>query len=159
MNRPKWRAFVALMAIMVLAAMCARAAEAEVAFAAESLQGTYAYVNTAGDVASFGLITFDGAGKLTAAIKVNGPDESGGRRINALTATGTYTVDAAGMGVATIQFKGVGVEQQGIYDFVITEVAKEKKGRHALATAVFAAQQTGGLHGQLVAPVWTRRSD
>jgi len=47
------------------------------------------------------------------------------------------------MGVATIRFTGVGVQAEGTFDFVITEVAKEKKGAHALATAVFARNRPG----------------
>ena len=46
-------------------------------FTTASLQGTYAYVNNTVNVGSLGLITFDGAGELTAEIKVSLPDETG----------------------------------------------------------------------------------
>jgi hypothetical protein len=144
---------------LALTVVAVQSAHAAASFTSESLHGTYAYTNNNDDVASFGLITFDGKDALTAAIKVNGPDTPDSRRIISLTGTGTYTVDTAGTGTATIAFKGEGVEGESIFDFVITAVAERPKGDRALATEVFAVQQTGGLHGQLVTPVWTRRGD
>jgi hypothetical protein len=54
--------------------------QAQGPFTAASLQGTYAYVNNTANVASLGLLTFDGAGALTAEIQVNLPDETGAGR-------------------------------------------------------------------------------
>ena len=143
---------------VALGLVLARPAQAQPLFSVASLQGTYTYVNSGDEVASFGLITFDGAGKLTVAIKVNGPGTAEARKLTSLTGTGTYTVDAIGMGVAKIQFEGTGEERNGTFDFVITDVDLPKNGP-ALATEVFAVQQVGGLHGQLVTPVWKRRAD
>jgi hypothetical protein len=54
--------------------------QAQETFTTASLQGTYTYVNNTANVGSLGLITFDGAGELTAEIKVNLPDETGAGR-------------------------------------------------------------------------------
>jgi hypothetical protein len=43
------------------------------------------------------------------------------------------------------------------YDFVIN--AATRKGTILIATQVFAADRSGGLAGQLVAPTWSRVSD
>jgi len=76
-----------------------------------------------------------------------------------VVATGTYTVNPDGTGVATFAFKfadgnPIGTEE---FDFVIS--AATKNGRNLLATQVFAADRSGGLAGQLVAPTWSRVSD
>src|SRR5262249_32841191 len=77
--------------------LLAQSTQAERTFTTASLQGTYSYVNHNDDVASFGLIIFDGLGKLTVTIKVNaGTPET--RKITTLTGTGTCNVDAAGTG-------------------------------------------------------------
>lgn len=138
--------------------LLAQSTQAERTFTTASLQGTYSYVNHNDDVASFGLIIFDGLGKLTVTIKVNaGTPET--RKITTLTGTGTCNVDAAGTGTATIKFKGADVEREGTFDFVITETAPKAAAVPALAREVFAVQQVGGLHGQLVTPLWKRRAD
>jgi hypothetical protein len=130
-------------------------------FTTASLQGTYAYVNNTADVASFGLITFDGSGALTLTLKVNRPDPSvsGGRTVVDLSGAGTYTVEAPGTGAATLTLKNAAGDVIGTYtfDFVIVQITK--KGEDNLATEVFAAAQRGGIKGQLIAPTWTRRSD
>lgn len=139
--------------------LLAQSTQAERTFTTASLQGTYSYVNNNDDVASFGLIIFDGLGKLTVTIKANGPGTPETRKITTLTGTGTYNVDAAGTGTATIKFKGADVEREGTFDFVITETAPKAAAVPALAREVFAVQQVGGLHGQLVTPLWKRRAD
>jgi hypothetical protein len=128
--------------------------QAQELFTTASLHGTYAYVNNTANVGSVGLITFDGAGDLTAEIKVNLPDEMGGRTVVPTSGPGTYTVDAAGTGVATIAFT-VGA---ATYDLVITAVAEKGHGDQ-LATEVFAVARAGGLAGQLIAPTWKRIAD
>jgi hypothetical protein len=129
--------------------------QAQETFTTASLQGTYAYVNNTADVGSLGLITFDGEGALTTDIKVNLSDGMGGRTVVATSGPGTYTVDAAGTGVATIEFS----TGTTTYDFVITRVAGKGQGDRGLATEVFAVARTGGLAGQLIAPTWKRISD
>ena len=118
-------------------------------------------LNNTADVASFGLITFDGSGALTMVIKVNRPDPSasGGRTVLDLNGAGTYVVEAAGTGTATLTLKNPAGEVIGTftYDSVIVQSAKNGKANHA--TEVFTAAQTGGVKGQLIAPTWTRRSD
>ena len=132
-------------------------------FTVASLQGRYAYVNNTEGVASFGPMSFDGRGGVTLSETVNlpcaNPGQSCARTIADIIATGTYTVNSDGTGVATFAFKfadgtNIGTEK---YDFVIT--AATRNGRKLLATQVFAADQSGGLAGQLVAPTWTRIAD
>ena len=100
---------------------------------------------------------------FTLADKVNLPCASPGpscnRAIVDIVGVGTYTVDPDGTGVATFAFKNadgtnIGTED---YDFVIT--AATRNGRKLLATQVFAADRSGGLARQLVAPTWSRVSD
>ena len=154
---------LAPLALVVAAMLCAIDAVAQVTYGLDSLRGTYSYVNIAENVASFGLINFDGKGKLTASIKVNRPVQTGGRTIVTLSETGTYTVDPDGQGVATIQFPGV--PEPAVYDFLITQTAPpasnhpRAKPHRALATEVFSVNRSGGLNGQVVAPTWTRRTD
>ena len=124
-------------------------------FTTASLHGTYAYVNNTADVGSLGLIIFDGKGALTTDIKVNLSDGMGGRTVVPDSGPGTYTVDAAGTGVATIEFSTGATT----YDFVITRVARKGQDDRGLATEVFAVARTGGLAGQLIAPTWKRLSD
>ena len=141
---------------LCLLSLCApHPVQAQVTFTTASLHGTYAYVNNTGDVGSLGLIMFDGKGTLTADIKVNLSDGMGGRTIVPDSGPGTYTVDAAGTGVATIEFN----TGTTTYDFVITRVAGKDQGDRGLATEVFAVARTGGLAGQLIAPTWKRISD
>ena len=132
-------------------------------FTVASLHGRYAYVNNTEGVASFGPMNFDGSGGVTLSETVNlpcaNPAQSCDRTIDNITATGTYTVNSDGTGVATFAFKftdgtPIGTED---YDFIIN--AATKKGPNLLATQVFAADRTGGLAGQLVAPTWSRVSD
>ena len=151
--------------LLILGILAAQSVQADGTFTAASFQGTYSYVNNSANVASLGLITFDGRGQLTVAITVNLPDNTGGRTVTALTGTGTYTVEEAGTGTAIIQFEGV---PETTYDFVITQTKKLKKvdphpfkGKEdlLLATEVFAVSRSGGLNGQLVTPTWTKRLD
>ena len=155
---------LARIATASVAAIVSAIALAQVTYDLSSLRGTYSYVNIAENVASFGLIHFDGKGKLTASIKVNRPLATGGRTITTLSESGMYTVAPDGQGVATIQFRGV--PEPAVYDFLITQTAppgspqvKKGKSRSALATEVFSVNRSGGLNGQVVAPTWTRRAD
>jgi hypothetical protein len=108
-------------------------------------------------------MSFNGRGDVTLSETVNLPCVTPGltcdRTIEDIVATGTYTVKPDGTGVATFAFKfangtTIGIEK---YDFVIN--AATKQGRNLLATQVFAADRSGGLNGQLVAPTWSRVSD
>ena len=138
-----------------------RISDADGAFTIASLQGSYAYVNNNSGVASFGPMIFDGKGGLTLKETVNlpcsglSPALGCDRGIRDLTGSGTYTVNPDGTGVATIAFKDSNGSDVGThkFDFVISETTK--KGRTLLATQVFAADESGGLAGQLVAPTWT----
>src|SRR5215469_13409397 len=132
-------------------------------FTVASLRGRYAYVNNTEGVASFGPMSFNGRGSVTLSETVNlpcaNPGQSCARTIADIIATGIYTVNADGTGVATFAFTyadgtPIGTEE---YDFVINGATK--KGTNLLATQVFAADRTGGLAGQLVAPTWSRVSD
>lgn len=143
--------------LFVLSLFAARSAQADNTFTNASLKGTYAYVNNTENIASLGLIIFDGEGGVTATIKVNLPCSSpaSGCPRNIVPATansGTYKVNSDGTGIATIEFNTGTIT----YDFVISKTT-EKEGI-LLATRVFAAGQTGGLAGQLTAPTWILRS-
>src|SRR5262249_37618568 len=150
----------ALAGVLVVLSLCAAPlamAEEHETFTNASLDGSYAYVNNTGGVASFGPILFDGQGGLTLTEIVNLPCDTDTptfdcpRTIVNLTGDGTYTVNPDGTGVAVITFQNNGtVITTGTFDFVISETIK-KRGQ-LLATKVFAAEQAGGLAGQLVAP-------
>ena len=133
------------------------------AFTVSSLQGSYAYVNNTEGVASFGPMSFDGRGHVTLSETINlpcaNPGQTCDRTIANVIATGTYKVNSDGTGIATFAFKfadgtPIGTEE---YDFVITGAARRLE--RLLATQVFAADRSGGLAGQLVAPTWSRVSD
>jgi hypothetical protein len=132
-------------------------------FTIASLQGRYAYVNNNGGVASFGPMIFDGQGGLTLKDKANlpcsDPSPSCARVIVDLTGDGTYTVNPDGTGAATITFtfSDDTVFSTDTFDLMISGTTKQEET--LLATQVFAADQAGGLAGQLVAPTWTRISD
>ena len=148
-----------------LSFFAAQGVQAAGTFSTASLRGPYSYVNNAANVASCGLITFDGEGKLTVAITVNLPDNSGGRIVTPLVGTGTYTVAEDGTGTALIQFEGIA---ETLYDFVIVKGEKPKrsdpppfKARASFLRAieVFAVSRSVGLNGQLVTPTWTKQVD
>ncbi|MEE8352020.1 MAG: hypothetical protein V3R37_07530 [Rhodospirillales bacterium] len=130
----------------------AHAVQAGGSFGNSSLKGTYTYTNNTDGIGGAGLITFDGNGKVDLAIKVNVPKKNGGRKIVSLSGSGNYSVDTSGAGLVTIKTKGAdGKEIKLAYDFIIT------KAVGALANEVFAILQSGGVQGQLVAPMWKRR--
>jgi hypothetical protein len=114
------------------------------------LSGAYAYRNVAGQVASFGVIRFDGEGKVSMTLRINVPGYNGSQQRQTLAATGlgSYQVGPDGIGTANVEFSGISVKG-GIYDFVATRIV----GRRA--TEVFAVLRHGGVKGQLVDPVWT----
>ena len=142
-------------------ALCVFASQPAMAdgFANGSLRGNYAYVNNTEGLASFGPIIFDGNGGLTLQIVTNGkcPTPAPGcpRAIGGFDVSGNYEVKPDGTGVATIDFPPP--TGPVTYDFVIV---KAKRGPSPpLAIEVFAAGESGGLAGQLIAPTWTRRVD
>src|SRR5215471_1459237 len=157
---------IALTGVLFVLGLCAlqfARAEENRTFTLESLQGSYAYVNNTGGVASFGPMLFDGQGGVTLKDKVNlpcaSPDVGCSRSMADLTGEGTYTVNPDGTGVATITFTESSgtIRNPDVFDFMIAETTKQ--GKTLLATQVFAADRSGGLAGQLVAPAWTRISD
>ncbi len=129
----------------------------DTSFTNASLKGSYVYINSSGNVGSFGPITFDGSGKVKAALEISLPCTTPGqnctRNIVNSTGTGTYSVRPDGTGVASINLSTGAVT----YRFIISK-AEEENGR-VVATQVFAVLQNGGLAGQLVTPTWMRRSD
>jgi len=97
-------------------------------------------------------MSFDGKGRVTLAFKVNLPCAKPGpsckRTIADVTGVGTYTVASDGTGAATFTLKAAGkIIGREKYDFVITGATAE--GAILLATQLFAADETGGLAGQL----------
>ena len=144
--------------LFVLILLSVHSAQAQKTYNTSNVQGTYAYVNVTGNVGGAGLITFDGNGKVAMAIKVNVPSGKGGRKVVPVKGSGTYTVEASGIGVATIKFKGAGGKVRILnYDFVITQVSLGRMGARVLATEIFSILRSGGLKGQLVTPTWKRR--
>jgi hypothetical protein len=126
------------------------------AFTNGSLQGSYAYINNTGDVASLGPIIFNGRGGLNLQLVTNQPCENPApgctRGIGDFDVSGTYSVRPDGTGVADINFPAP--TGPVTYDFMIVEA--DKRGPYPLAIEVFAAGRSGGLAGQLIAPTWTR---
>jgi hypothetical protein len=142
------------LALVICGVQSARAART---FTVASIKGSYAYANNTEGVGSFGPMSFDGRGQVTLALTANlpcaKPSPSCKRTIADITGVGTYTVNSDGTGVAKFALKEsgkpIGTEQ---YDFVITGTITV--GTKILATRIFAADQSGGLAGQLVAPTW-----
>ena len=156
-------ALVGVLGVLGLCAAPLALADEEGPFTIASLQGRYAYVNNNSGVASFGPMLFDGNGGLTLKDKANlpcsEPAPSCARDMVDLTGDGTYTVNPDGTGAATITFtfSDGTVFSTDTFDFMISGTTKQ--GKTLLATQVFAADQAGGLAGQLVAPTWTRISN
>jgi hypothetical protein len=149
------QALGALLGGLVLLSLAApHPGQAEEPFTTASLHGTYAFVSDQENTASVGLITFDGEGGLTVEVLINRPDERGGRELLPTSGPGTYTVDAAGTGVAKI----ASTAGTGTFDFVITAVA-DKGHEDRLATEVFAVSRGGGQRGNVIAPTWKRIAD
>jgi hypothetical protein len=127
-------------------------------FTKDSLRGRYAYRNDKGDVASLGRMEFDGKGGLEIRILTNTPCATPApgcsRDIGNFEASGTYSVNPDGTGVATINFSAP--TGPITYDFVIVDA--NRRGSGALAIEVFSAGRAGGLAGQLIAPTWSRVS-
>jgi hypothetical protein len=121
------------------------------AFTDRSLAGTYVYRNTAQNVASFGVIYFDGAGNLNLKLLINAPSTGGERTTVSAMGVGSYRVEPNGMGEATVEFEGIPIEQ-GVYDFVIVSADD------GIAKEVYAVLRSGGIKGQLVNPTWIRIS-
>ena len=120
-------------------------------------------VNNTEGVASFGPMSFNGRGGITLSETINlpcaNPSQTCDRTIAEVIANGSYTVNSDGTGVATFAFTyadgtPIGTET---YDFVIN--AATRRETTLIATQVFAADRSGGLAGQLVAPTWSRVSD
>src|SRR3954466_14382397 len=116
----------ALMGALFIIGLCATqvaGAEEKRAFTLDSLQGSYAYVNNTGGVASFGPMLFDGQGRVTLQDKVNlpcpAPDVGCSRILADLRGEGTYTVNPDGTGVATITFTDSNgtIRPPDVYDF------------------------------------------
>jgi hypothetical protein len=148
-----------LAGLMLVPGICAaQSVGAAGSFTVASIKGSYAYANNSEGVASFGPMSFNGRGRVTLAITVNLPCAKPGpsckRTIADVTGVGTYTVNSDGTGVATFALrqggKPIGTEK---YDFAITGTTTV--GTKLLATQLFAADRSGGLAGQLVAPTWS----
>src|SRR5262245_32878861 len=127
----------ALMGVLFVLGICApqfALAEENMTFTLESLQGSYAYVNNTGGVASFGPMLFNGKGGVTLKDKVNlpcaSPSVGCSRSLADLTGKGTYTVNPDGTGVATITFTESNgtIRNPDVFDFMISEATK--KGKH-----------------------------
>ncbi len=156
------------LAVMAITLVAASPGHAQTTFSNESLRGTYSVYNTAGDVGSWGLASFDGVEEWTIDTTINVPDGMGGRNtIDLPPGTGTYLVDADGTGTATVFFPGLG---EVTYGFVISQVSRgteddddddddRRAGSDALATEVSTVLLEGGVLGQLTAPVFKRISD
>ncbi len=104
-----------------------------------ALHGTYAYKNVAQDVASFGVIRFDGKGNASLDIRINGrdPEQKTTRRTLTATGKGTYEVGPSGIGHVNISFSGIAIKQ-GTYDFVLIDQSE------GVASTVFAVLRDGG---------------
>jgi len=133
-------------------------------FTLASIESDYAYTNHLSNVASYGVFRFDGRGGVrTDGIRVNQECLTceGNRKVFGLGAgVGSYQVNADGTGSMTIMYRetspATGKPYTYTYEFVVTTAADLGGGRR-LALTLFSAGTTGGLAGQLFAPVLTRQ--
>ena len=104
--------------------------ESGISFDKCSLHGVYVYRKIRADVASFGILTFDGAGSVSLDLRVNlpSPDGETSRQTVLSIATGTYEVEPSGIGVLEEKLEE-GPIDEGTYDFVIEK--HENGARHA----------------------------
>jgi len=144
------RLAVCLIATLLLPSALAAAALSQ--FGHCSLRGDYVYENVGGDVASFGVLRFDGAGNVKADLRVNAAINGDGssRKTSVVSAHGTYTVGKNGIGIVKLDFKGIAITR-GVYDFVIRRSADD------IGLEVFSVLRDGGVKAQLVDPVWNLR--
>jgi hypothetical protein len=133
----------------------AQTAETDQGFNTASLQGTYIYVNSNSDVASFGAVTFNGNGEVNMDLEISlpcaDPSPNCSRNVVDSVGSGTYSVEPDGTGLATVGLS----TGEAAYSFIISEFTMI--GGQPVATKISAVGRTGGLAGQVIAPTWTRR--
>lgn len=127
-------------------------ANEDVVLSAASLTGRYVYSNSSDGVASFGIIDFDGKGGVTIDIRINTRQPGGQRATIEAQGSGTFSVNAEGIGGAEIVMTN-GPMQRLDYDFVIVDADD------GVAEEVLAVLRSGGVNGQLVQPSWKRRAN
>jgi hypothetical protein len=165
--RRRGRALLAAASVAVLSAFPVGAQQhtGGSRFTLASLDGAYAYANSLSNVASYGVVRFDGRGGLSVdVLHVNTPCNTctGQRSITELNdGTGSYQMTAEGTGSLTVTYATInpstGSPYTFTYEFVVTS-AIEMAGGKRLAVNLFSAGTTGGLDGQLFAPTLTRQA-
>jgi hypothetical protein len=147
-----WLGVVVGGALGIAMALGTALADGKAVFSTASLSGSYIYSNSSDDVASLGIINFDGRGGVTLDIRISARQADGRRATVSAQGSGTFSVDVQGIGSAEIAMTK-GPAPQLDFDFVIVDTAD------GVAEHVSALLRSGGVNGQLVQPSWTRRSE
>lgn len=109
-----------------------------------------------------GLVEYDGAGGAVRRVKVNAPDEDGGRRILLFESTGLYTVNPDGSGTVTFTNTSPNPGAVDTFDFVIAGSGVTwlpGRGQSRVATEIFVAQRESGVTVSLVTGIHKRIAD
>ncbi len=102
-------------------------------FSNASLVGTYAEIAITADVGAIGICNMDGEGGYTCTSIANVPGQKKDRLVVPLTSTGTYTLTASGVGIASgVQTAPDGSTSSGSNLFAVTHASAI--GHNLLAT-------------------------
>lgn len=129
-------------------------------FSKRSLNGSYASSGSADGFQSrsIGVTTFDGRGNVERFVSINASDGEGGRRNILLTSTGTYTVDASGIGEIRFLNEFVdGGTSEVTFDFVIAKSSDDGERGSLIAEEITGLQREAGVTASLIEEYWTLR--
>ncbi|MDB4338481.1 hypothetical protein OAH34_00935 [bacterium] len=130
-------------------------------FTESSLFGSYAASGYANGFQSrsIGVVEFDGNGGVIKLVVVNASNGEGGRRLIEVASTGTYTVNASGVGVMymTDTFSS-GQTNQTTMDFVINTNSSDEYSDGLLAQEITCLQREAGTTASLIEHSLTRRN-
>jgi hypothetical protein len=138
--------YVAVLSLaLLLAATAVAAAQAPdepASFDNASLTGTYAVTQIDSNVAVIGLCDFDGAGALKCNATINAPGQNNDRIVFPASNTGTYTLTAAGVGLAQEVETGPDGSKAKAFDlFAVTDA--KAVGHNLLATQIDSSSPNG----------------
>ena len=132
-------------------------------YSVESVNGSYAFIGTyAGLVASsFGVVTFNGAGRVKGSLMVNQPNPDGSRSIVNVGIAGTYSVNPDGTGTNSLVVTLPDGHTANVTEDLVIRKAEVDRGV-LTATSIFEAQEQPSvvLSGDVyVTHTYTRRPD